>query len=70
MDSVELDNTRLPRPNHAQAASEKCRHHGAADCRSYFQSLSVRVQRSLKRLFELGGVPDAHAHRFRDTFFR
>jgi len=25
-------------------------------------------QRSLKRLFELGGVPDAHAHRFRDTF--
>ncbi|HWO34602.1 MAG TPA: hypothetical protein VNO32_37900, partial [Candidatus Acidoferrum sp.] len=26
-------------------------------------------QRSLKRLFALGGVPDAHAHRFRDTFF-
>jgi integrase/recombinase XerD len=25
-------------------------------------------QRSLKRLFEIGGVPDAHAHRFRDTF--
>jgi integrase/recombinase XerD len=25
-------------------------------------------QRSLKRLFEPGGVPDAHAHRFRDTF--
>ncbi len=25
-------------------------------------------QRSLKRLFELGGVPDAHAHRFRDIF--
>ncbi len=25
-------------------------------------------QRSLKRLFELGRVPDAHAHRFRDTF--
>jgi len=25
-------------------------------------------QRSLNRLFELGGVPDAHAHRFRDTF--
>jgi hypothetical protein len=25
-------------------------------------------QRSLKRIFELGGVPDAHAHRFRDTF--
>jgi integrase/recombinase XerD len=25
-------------------------------------------QRSLKRLFELGGVPDAHTHRFRDTF--
>jgi integrase/recombinase XerD len=25
-------------------------------------------QRSLKRLFELGGVPDAHANRFRDTF--
>ena len=25
-------------------------------------------QRSLKRLFELAGVPDAHAHRFRDTF--
>lgn len=24
--------------------------------------------RSLKRLIELGGVPDAHAHRFRDTF--
>jgi integrase/recombinase XerD len=25
-------------------------------------------QRSLKRLFELAGVPTAHAHRFRDTF--
>jgi integrase/recombinase XerD len=25
-------------------------------------------QRSLKRLFELDAVPDAHAHRFRDTF--
>jgi site-specific recombinase XerD len=25
-------------------------------------------QRSLKRLFKLAGVPDAHAHRFRDTF--
>src|SRR5579859_2246579 len=25
-------------------------------------------QRSLKRLFTLAGVPDAHAHRFRDTF--
>ncbi len=25
-------------------------------------------QRSLKGLFELGGVPDAHAHRFRDSF--
>jgi integrase/recombinase XerD len=25
-------------------------------------------QRSLRRLFKLGGVPDAHAHRFRDTF--
>jgi hypothetical protein len=25
-------------------------------------------QSSLKRLFELGGVPDARAHRFRDTF--
>ena len=25
-------------------------------------------QRSLKRLFKLGGVPDAHAQRFRDTF--
>jgi integrase/recombinase XerD len=25
-------------------------------------------QRSLKRLFVLAGVPDAHAHRFRDTF--
>ena len=25
-------------------------------------------QRSLKRLFRLAGVPDAHAHRFRDTF--
>jgi len=24
-------------------------------------------QRSLKRLFKLAGVPDAHAHRFRDT---
>ncbi|MGB8848082.1 MAG: site-specific integrase, partial [Candidatus Acidiferrales bacterium] len=25
-------------------------------------------QRSLKRLFRLAGVPDGHAHRFRDTF--
>jgi site-specific recombinase XerD len=25
-------------------------------------------QRSLRRLFSLAGVPDAHAHRFRDTF--
>jgi integrase/recombinase XerD len=25
-------------------------------------------QRSLRRLFKLAGVPDAHAHRFRDTF--
>jgi integrase/recombinase XerD len=25
-------------------------------------------QRSLRRLFRLAGVPDAHAHRFRDTF--
>jgi integrase/recombinase XerD len=25
-------------------------------------------QRSLRRLFRLGGVPDGHAHRFRDTF--
>lgn len=25
-------------------------------------------QRSLKRLFDLVGVPEAHAHRFRDTF--
>lgn len=24
--------------------------------------------RSLKRLFDLGGVPEAHPHRFRDTF--
>ena len=27
-------------------------------------------QRSLKRLFKLAGVPDAYAHRFRDTFSR
>lgn len=25
-------------------------------------------QRSLRRLFRLAGVPDGHAHRFRDTF--
>lgn len=25
-------------------------------------------QRSLRRLFKLAGVPDGHAHRFRDTF--
>lgn len=25
-------------------------------------------QRALRRLFQLAGVPDAHAHRFRDTF--
>jgi integrase len=26
-------------------------------------------QRSLKRLFKLAGVPDAHAHRFRDSYW-
>jgi integrase/recombinase XerD len=25
-------------------------------------------QRSVRRLFRLAGVPDGHAHRFRDTF--
>ena len=44
------------------------------DCTYYFwtglskpKSAVGNWQRSLKRLFELGGVPDAHAHRFHDT---
>ena len=36
------------------------------DCRN--QKARGDWQRSLKRLFELGGVPDAHAHHFGDTF--
>ena len=32
------------------------------------KSVASVWQESLKRLFVLGGVPDGHAHRFRDTF--
>jgi len=35
---------------------------------SYDPTCGSGGQRSLKRLCELGGVPGAHAHRFRATF--
>ena len=32
------------------------------------ESCSKHWQARLKRMFELAGIPDGHAHRFRDTF--
>jgi len=34
----------------------------------FLLELHAASRSDLHRLFELGGVPDAHAHRFRDTF--
>src|SRR5581483_11759760 len=36
--------------------------------RSSVKCLTVMWQRSLKTLFMKAGVPDGHAHRYRDTF--
>jgi hypothetical protein len=48
----------------------------AIPCEKYFfwtghskpRTVTSIWQEALKKLFELAGVPDAHAHRYRDSF--